>query len=312
MGDQSPRARHTPRKETGPFEERRRFIESCRDSDESFAAIGMRFGISRQKGYKWLARFEEGGLEGLVDRSRRPHSNSRAVSPAVVELIVEPAARIRLLQTRIQLRAAPRSTWSGRAGEALPPSLRSYPRNLEDPTYPRHFTIQRAYPNGVTRYAFLKAMSHAETHLRSLPRSPSPSWQRLSKAVTHVSGLMSRVSSLAPGKFGAGARRREGRTRWVSNRHEDAASNETGPIIVKDVGACLSRGPEIWAANGITFWSRTQRPPIGNSLRDACLFSAFEITDLGERAMHDTACCALRSFARHLSGSTAIQLQSAR
>jgi transposase InsO family protein len=83
------RPRRMPWKETGPFEERRRFVEACRDSDESFAAICVRFGISRQKGYKWLARFEEGGLEGLADRSRRPHSNSRAVFPAVVELIVE-------------------------------------------------------------------------------------------------------------------------------------------------------------------------------------------------------------------------------
>jgi hypothetical protein len=64
-------------KRTGPFEERLRFVETCRDSDESFGAICEQFGISRQKGYKWLGRFEEGGLEGLVDRSRRPHSNSR-------------------------------------------------------------------------------------------------------------------------------------------------------------------------------------------------------------------------------------------
>jgi putative transposase len=83
------RPRRMPWKETGPFEERRRFVETCRDSDESFGAICEQFGISRQKGYKWLGRFEEGGLEGLVDRSRRPHSNSRAVPPSVVELIIE-------------------------------------------------------------------------------------------------------------------------------------------------------------------------------------------------------------------------------
>lgn len=34
--------------------------------DESFRAISHQFGISPQKGYKWLARFEEGELEGLV------------------------------------------------------------------------------------------------------------------------------------------------------------------------------------------------------------------------------------------------------
>ena len=61
---------------------------ACEEADESFA-VCERFGISRQKGYKWIARFEEGGLEGLVDRSRRPHSNSRAVPPRVAELIIE-------------------------------------------------------------------------------------------------------------------------------------------------------------------------------------------------------------------------------
>jgi transposase InsO family protein len=78
-----------PWKETGPFDERRRFVMACEEADESFAVICERFGISRQNGYKWLARFEERGLEGLVDRSRRPHSNSRAVPPRVAELIIE-------------------------------------------------------------------------------------------------------------------------------------------------------------------------------------------------------------------------------
>src|SRR5688572_8005965 len=78
-----------PWKETGPFDERRRFVMACEAPDESFAVICERFGISRQNGYTWLARFEERGLEGLVDRSRRPHSNSRAVPPKVTELVIE-------------------------------------------------------------------------------------------------------------------------------------------------------------------------------------------------------------------------------
>jgi transposase InsO family protein len=68
--------------------ERHRFIVMCRESDESFTEICEEFGISRQKGYKWLARFEEGGIGALADRSRRPHSNPRAVPRSVVELIL--------------------------------------------------------------------------------------------------------------------------------------------------------------------------------------------------------------------------------
>ena len=33
------------------------------------------YGISRQTFYKWLRRYEEQGLEGLRDRSSRPHQS---------------------------------------------------------------------------------------------------------------------------------------------------------------------------------------------------------------------------------------------
>jgi len=78
-----------PWKETGPLLERMKFIDACLNSDDTFESICDQFGISRQKGYKWLHRYEEGGAEALADRSRRPHSNSRAIAPAVVELVVE-------------------------------------------------------------------------------------------------------------------------------------------------------------------------------------------------------------------------------
>jgi hypothetical protein len=42
-----------PWKETGPFEERRRFVIACRDSDESLSTIWEEFGISRQEGYRF-------------------------------------------------------------------------------------------------------------------------------------------------------------------------------------------------------------------------------------------------------------------
>ena len=32
-----------------------------------------RYGVSRRIGYKWLARFNEDGRRGLVDRSARRH-----------------------------------------------------------------------------------------------------------------------------------------------------------------------------------------------------------------------------------------------
>jgi transposase InsO family protein len=46
------------------------------------------YGITRQAYYKWLQRYEEHGVEGLRDRSRRPHVIPNATKPEVVGKIV--------------------------------------------------------------------------------------------------------------------------------------------------------------------------------------------------------------------------------
>jgi putative transposase len=48
------------------------------------------FGISRQTGYVWVSRYLAAGsdLRALQERPRRPHTNPRAVTPDVEELIV--------------------------------------------------------------------------------------------------------------------------------------------------------------------------------------------------------------------------------
>lgn len=46
------------------------------------------FGITRQAYYVWLRRYEEQGLEGLRDRSRRPHVSPNATRAEVVGKIV--------------------------------------------------------------------------------------------------------------------------------------------------------------------------------------------------------------------------------
>ena len=48
---------------------------------EKMAAVCRDFNISRKTGYKILKRYNEVGLEGLTDRSRRPrrHANQLPV-----------------------------------------------------------------------------------------------------------------------------------------------------------------------------------------------------------------------------------------
>jgi transposase InsO family protein len=71
--------------ETCAVDERMRFMMAVEKREESFAAICRRFGVSRKTGYKWLERYDEAGVEGLLDRSRAPHNHPHAISEAVAE-----------------------------------------------------------------------------------------------------------------------------------------------------------------------------------------------------------------------------------
>jgi acyl-CoA synthetase (AMP-forming)/AMP-acid ligase II len=51
------------------------------------AGLCREFGISRKTGYKILARYNEIGLEGLTDRSRRPYRHANQL-PAQIETLI--------------------------------------------------------------------------------------------------------------------------------------------------------------------------------------------------------------------------------
>lgn len=76
-----------PWMETSPVEQRKRFIEDHRLGLYAMKELSERYGVSRKTGYKWLDRFEEGGLRGLHDRSRRPHHCPHRISGEIARLI---------------------------------------------------------------------------------------------------------------------------------------------------------------------------------------------------------------------------------
>jgi transposase InsO family protein len=82
-----------PWKEVRYMEERLKFIAECLQGEEPMAQLCCRYGISRKCGYKWIARFEEGGPAALEDRSRAPKSHPNAVAAEVERAIVELRAR---------------------------------------------------------------------------------------------------------------------------------------------------------------------------------------------------------------------------
>jgi transposase len=59
------------------------FVTLAQQENANIAELCRRFGISRSKGYKWLERFEEGGVAALADRSRRPHRCPKRMSEEV-------------------------------------------------------------------------------------------------------------------------------------------------------------------------------------------------------------------------------------
>src|SRR2546429_2298453 len=57
------------------MDERLKFIARLLEG-EKMAVVCRQFGISRKTGYKILTRYNEIGLEGLTDRSRRPYRHA--------------------------------------------------------------------------------------------------------------------------------------------------------------------------------------------------------------------------------------------
>ena len=72
-------------RETCAVDERMRFVMAAEKREEPFAAICRQFGVSRKAGYKWLARYREAGVEGLLDRSRAPLNRRQAIGEEVAE-----------------------------------------------------------------------------------------------------------------------------------------------------------------------------------------------------------------------------------
>lgn len=101
--------------ETCAVEERMRFMVAVEKREESFAAICRRFGVSRRVGYKWLGRFEEEGVCGLLDRSRAPRQHPQAMAQATAERCLE-VRRAHPTWGPVKVRAylkrkAPTKTW---------------------------------------------------------------------------------------------------------------------------------------------------------------------------------------------------------
>jgi putative transposase len=76
-----------PWKELSVMDERVKFIARVLEG-EKVAVLAREFGISRKTAYKIIDRYDETGLEGLTDRSRRPYRHANQLPFQIEKTIV--------------------------------------------------------------------------------------------------------------------------------------------------------------------------------------------------------------------------------
>jgi len=86
----------------------------------SQSAVALRLGISRRTVGRWWRRYQAAGLDGLLDRSSRPHRSPMRTEQATLELLAERRREYRLsIPEAAQLAGIPISTagrWLKRMG----------------------------------------------------------------------------------------------------------------------------------------------------------------------------------------------------
>ena len=70
-------------------EQRVRFVVAAAQGTQGLRSLCAEFGISRPTGYLWLRRYQEFGVRGIAERSRRPHRSPRRTADSLEQRVVE-------------------------------------------------------------------------------------------------------------------------------------------------------------------------------------------------------------------------------
>lgn len=77
-----------PWNQTEAMNERVKFIASYLSEEETITELCFRFGVSRKTGYKWIDRYNSGGVSALEDLDRAPSFHPNAVGEQMVSRIL--------------------------------------------------------------------------------------------------------------------------------------------------------------------------------------------------------------------------------
>lgn len=70
-------------------EQRMRFVVAASRGEKSLTELCAEFEISRPTGYSWLKRYQEGGIAGMQEISRRPHHSPARTGAGLEQRVVE-------------------------------------------------------------------------------------------------------------------------------------------------------------------------------------------------------------------------------
>jgi len=82
-----------PWKETSPMKERLHFLRDHASGVFNFTELCQHYRVSTKTGYKWLHRFEEEGVDGLQDQSRKPHSSPNQIDKGRADILLQTKRR---------------------------------------------------------------------------------------------------------------------------------------------------------------------------------------------------------------------------
>ena len=71
------------------MDQRVRFISEYLNALFPFSELCRQFEVSRKTGYKWVNRYREYGVEGLTERSRRPHQCPHHTPEEIIQAIID-------------------------------------------------------------------------------------------------------------------------------------------------------------------------------------------------------------------------------
>ena len=95
-------------KEVSIMTARREFVELANQAEVNIRELCRRFQISSRTGYKWLKRFQQQGIEGLVDHSRQPLHSPERCGAAIEQRVLSardqhPAWGARKIRARLEV-----------------------------------------------------------------------------------------------------------------------------------------------------------------------------------------------------------------